>query len=79
MTVSGIAKVSKKLQKTPILVSQRTNFEKNGSNFATESAVLRGIGAKPHYFFESGLRVWHDNCIGMGERVTACFKREAEI
>jgi hypothetical protein len=60
-------------------VPQRTNFEKNGSNFITEAAVLWGISAKSHYFFESGFRVWHDTCIGMGERVTACFKREAEI
>jgi hypothetical protein len=60
-------------------VPQRTSFEKNGSDFATEGAVLSGISAKPHYFFESRFRVWHDNCIDMVERVTACFKREAEI
>jgi hypothetical protein len=68
----------RKCQKHQFFPSQRTKMGKTGSIFATEHAVLRGFCSKTHYFFESPLRVWHDNCIGMAERVKACFKGEAE-
>ncbi|WP_158693389.1 hypothetical protein [Neorhizobium alkalisoli] len=78
LLVFAFPHVSRKCRKTSILAPQRTKIGKSGSIFATEHAVLRGFRSKTHYFFESPFRVWHDNCIGMAERVKACFKGEAE-